>query len=388
MIFKRRMLFIILCYCFSCSTKATTLPTLLKKVHVRVEHSKVHFIFDANHPIHYHSFQLSRPDRLVIDIAHGQVTKSLYIFLTKLAQGPIRRVRIAHRSNDNLRMVFDLKYPSNSALLALEPSHHKPYRLELSFLIKSSFALRKKIQKSLRDIVIVIDPGHGGKDPGAIGPGGTYEKNIVLSIAKKLQMMINRQPGFHAILTRYRDVYISLRDRLTIARRYRADMFIAIHADAYNDPSARGVSVYALSDRGATSEAARWLAKRENQSEFMGGVNLSGRGPVLKSVLINLSQTAVIRASLVAGTHIIYFLNQVAYLHYHHMEQAAFVVLKSPDIASLLVETGFLSNYYEERRLQNAAYQYQLAVAMMKGICYYFKHYPPRNSQLAYWRHS
>lgn len=237
--------------------------------------------------------------------------------------------------------------------------------------------------KSIRRIVIVIDPGHGGKDPGATGTHGVHEKNVVLSISQKLQALINKQPGFYAVLTRQGDYFIPLRQRMMIARQDNADMFIAIHADAYLNHVAHGASVYALSSRGATSEAARWLAQRENQSELMGGVDLADKEDVLRSVLINLSQTATIHASLLIGQNLLSDLNRFTTLHYSRVEQAAFVVLKSPDIPSLLVETGFLSNSTEERNLQDPGYQQKIAEALMLGITRYFTENPPPNTWLA-----
>jgi N-acetylmuramoyl-L-alanine amidase len=234
-----------------------------------------------------------------------------------------------------------------------------------------------------KEIIVVIDPGHGGKDPGAIGDHDLKEKDVVLAIAKKLQGVINKQPGFKAVMTRDGDYYLTLRERLNIARQNKADMFIAIHADAVDDPFAHGVSVYALSLRGATSEAARWAAARENQSALMGGVELADKGDVLRSVLINLSQSATIQASLTIGQNLLANIKPFANLHYQHMEQAAFVVLKSPDIPSLLVETGFLSNAVEEKKLNYAHYQLNLAQAMMRGIKKYFISRPPRGTSLA-----
>ena len=240
-----------------------------------------------------------------------------------------------------------------------------------------------KSDGSMRKIVVVIDPGHGGKDPGATGMHGTHEKNIVLNISKKLQTLINQQPGFYAVLTRSSDSFIPLRTRLDIARRDKADMFVAIHADAYLNHVAHGASVYALSSRGATSEAARWLAKEENQSELMGGVDLSDKENVLRSVLINLSQTATIHASLLIGQNLLTVLHQFTPLHHRKVEQAAFVVLKSPDIPSLLVETGFISNAAEEQNLNNSIYQEKIAEALMVGIVRYFKQYSPPDTWLA-----
>lgn len=233
---------------------------------------------------------------------------------------------------------------------------------------------------------MVIDPGHGGKDPGAIGRGGSHEKNIVLSISNYLKNWINQEPGFHAVLTRKGDYYLPLRTRLAIARKYKADMFIAIHADAWRNRDSHGVSIYALSQRGATSEAARWLAKRENASELMGGVALQDKSHMLKSVLISLSQSATIRSSLEIGAAMMRAIRHIATLHHPRVEQAAFVVLKSPDIPSLLVETGFISNPREERRLRNQAHQKKIAQAIMFGIQRYFISRPPRYTWLSYWR--
>ena len=363
---------------------AVTSVTSLERTRVAQTASKTRFIFDANHLIRYRAFQLNNPARLVIDITHGKIGGSLNFPLS--AQNPVKRIRVARQPNGNLRLVLDLKYLAHSKNFTLPPMNGRPYRLVVDFSVKQTPVHVARAKKPLRNVIVVIDPGHGGKDPGATGPHGTHEKNVVLAIAQKLQSIINRQPGFRAVLTRNRDVYVSLRKRLAIARRYKGDMFVAIHADAYRNRSAHGASVYALSRRGATTEAARWLAKRENESELMGGVNLSDKGNLLKSVLINLSQTATIRASLMIGGQMIRFLDQIAYLHHDRVEQAAFVVLKSPDIPSLLVETGFLSNRYEEQRLTRSTYQNRLALAIMKGIRNYFSHWPPRRTWLAYWR--
>jgi N-acetylmuramoyl-L-alanine amidase len=240
----------------------------------------------------------------------------------------------------------------------------------------AKLALAKDLKT--RRIVIVIDPGHGGKDPGAAGPHGTVEKNVVLQIAKELQRLLNEQSGFSAVLTRNTDHYISLRKRLAIARKNHADMFIAIHADAYHHEHATGASIYALSQRGATSEAARWLAEKENESELGGlGSELADKDAILRSVLIDLSQTHTIESSLQIGDTVLQELGKFARLHHPKVEQAAFVVLKSPDIPSILVETGFLSNPSEENKLVKVAYQHQTAYAIKEGIRRYFELNPP-----------
>ena len=241
----------------------------------------------------------------------------------------------------------------------------------------------EQAQRYSQKIIIVIDPGHGGKDPGATGPRGHHEKKVVLAIAKCLQQQINSYRGFRAVLTRGDDRYLTLRYRLALARKYHGDMFVAIHADAFINTSARGASVFALSQRGATSEAARWLAQRENQSELMGGVDLADKDRTLRSVLIDLSQTATIGASLKIGSGIIQNLKAVVPMHARRVEQAAFVVLKSPDIPSLLIETGFISNPTEEQQLILHTHQKKVAKAIAQGIVQYFRAHPPRGSWLA-----
>ncbi len=371
--------------------------TYIQDLRVKHYQNKWRLVFDATAPISYRQFQLQKPHRLVFDIQHASVG-SRFVRGTRdrLKNSPVKLIRTFTKSNGELRLVLDLKNAVNARSFTLKPSHGRSYRLVLDITNKAVrhtkkkslpiLSVFKKRKKPLRDVIIVIDPGHGGKDPGATGPRGTHEKTVVLAIAKRLQRTINQQPGFKAVLTRKGNYYISLRRRLALARKYHADMFVAIHADAYRNRKAHGASVYALSRRGATGEAARWLAKRENASELMGGVDLSNKGNLLKSVLINLSQTATIRASLLMGSDLIRSLDRIASLHHRKVEQAAFVVLKSPDIPSLLVETGFLSNPYEERRLRTPKYRERLAQALMQGIRRYYKRRPPRGTWLAYWR--
>jgi len=438
------ILSLILCWSFSAFSASTHITSLRVKEHA----SNWRLVFDAKGPLKFRQFTLKNPNRLVIDIQHARLWRSLN--QSALKHSPVKRIRHAEKSNGELRLVFDLCAATQVHSFALSGSRYKLHRLVVDLIpphpsplprgergqsdinsraqgereqrhinsraqgergqhhinsraqgerghsrttsqathprSKAILSVFKKPEKPPRNVIIVIDPGHGGKDPGASGPRGTHEKNIVLAISKQLQRIINQQPGFKAVLTRKSDYYISLRRRLRIARQYHADMFIAIHADAYRNREAHGASVYALSRRGATGEAARWLARRENQSELMGGVELSNKDNLLKSVLINLSQTATIHASLLIGEDLIKSLDQIASLHHRRVEQAAFVVLKSPDIPSLLVETGFLSNPYEERRLRSSAYRQRLALAIMQGIRRYFKRQPPRGTWLAYWR--
>ena len=228
--------------------------------------------------------------------------------------------------------------------------------------------------KKTRTIVVIIDPGHGGHDPGAVGVNNIKEKEVVLAIAKYLQKKLNQQEGIKAILTRDGDYFIPLRERLKIARRNRGNLFISVHADNYMNSDAKGASVYALSLRGATSEAARFLARKENESEL--GHVIANKNPVLQSVLVNLTQTASISTSLEIGYEIIQELNGFAKMHQKAVEQAAFVVLKEPGIPSLLVETGFLSNAEEASKLSTSEYQQEIATALVSGIKHYFVKHP------------
>lgn len=363
------------------------------------------FVFETTAPVSHTYRYLSHPDRAVFDFPNVHLRKmfSAGAYVTT----PVTKIRVRHRGK-SLRIVLDLDHKVQVKSFSLPATHKYTHRFVVDLLGKrmnvmgfnSIFSRHKRSQptqyvrtlitpKSMltrkeHEVVVVIDPGHGGKDPGATGAHGTHEKNVVLEIGKDLQRDLNRIPGFKAVLTRSGDYFIPLRGRLAIARRDKADMFIAIHADAYRDHSAQGVSVFALSQRGATSEAARWLATRENKSELMGGVDLGDKSNLLRSVLINLSQTATVRASLQIGEDLVTNIGKYAHLHHgDRVEQAAFVVLKSPDIPSLLVETGFISNRAEERRLTSPNYQRRLARSMSRGISEYFEDRPPRGTMLA-----
>lgn len=357
-------------------------------------------------PIKYRSLILRSPNRVVLDLYDAK--NRLKIKATDTAGAPVKAIRIGHPAKGILRYVFDMSYPvkikthllkSRSGRATLNVIFYRQSEKSTAFnwpwknKTEASNGIQNfnlppvtRLMPVTRNpkVIVVVDPGHGGKDPGATGPRGTHEKTVVLAISKKLAHDINNQPGFEAHLTRRGDYYLTLRQRLAIARKYKADMFIAIHADAFRNSDANGASVFALSERGATSEAARWIAEKENKSELMGGVNLSDKSNMLKSVLISLSQNAAIRSSIQIGSDIINTLEHFTTLHHDKVEQAAFVVLKSPDIPSLLVETGFISNPYEERRLRSSAYQAKIALALKQGIVRYFKQHPPRGSWLAY----
>jgi len=234
----------------------------------------------------------------------------------------------------------------------------------------------KAVDKSIRQITIAIDPGHGGEDPGAIGATGSREKDITLIVAKKLKAKIDEEPGMRAVLTRDGDYFIPLHGRVLKARKLQADLFVSIHADAFTNPAARGSSVFALSEKGATSASARYLAKKENESDLIGGVSLNVKDPVLARTLLDLSQTATINDSLKLGKAVLGYIGEINKLHKNHVEQAGFAVLKSPDIPSILVETAFISNPDEERRLNDDAYQDKLVLSILAGIKKYFASNP------------
>jgi N-acetylmuramoyl-L-alanine amidase len=300
--------------------------------------------------------------------------------LLQFAAIPVPHSKLTEQSVQS-RKTSKSKIPAPHPLKAQQTDN-----VQLPALTAESFA--QPIKRASKNIIVVIDAGHGGKDPGATGPRGTHEKRVVLQIAHLLKQSIDRYPGFKAVLTRSDDRYLTLRRRLALARIYHGDMFVAIHADAFINSRAHGASVFALSQRGATSEAARWLAERENQSELMGGVDLADKDRLLRSVLIDLSQTATIGASLKIGSGMITNLRQIVPMHANRVEQAAFVVLKSPDIPSLLVETGFISNPTEEQQLILRSHQQKLANAMARGIVRYFHTHPPRGTWIVQHRAS
>jgi N-acetylmuramoyl-L-alanine amidase len=366
-------------------------PQTIKLIGLRILQTGSHtrLIFSLNKPFQYHCFTLIKPDRLIIDFSSTRLALPLQNL--KFGHQIIKNIRTGiQQPNHNLRVVFELKQTLTPKPYILKPYGRFGYRLVIDLLAKSQplrkskkVAIKQTSKKALRNVIIVIDPGHGGKDTGAPGQLGTYEKNVVLAIAKNLYALLKKQPGVDPRLTRSGDYFVPLRRRLRLARQGWTDMFIAIHADAYKNHASHGASVFALSQHGATSEAARWLAQKENYSELMGGVNLDDKSYLLRSVLIDLSQTATIRESLALGNNIMHSLSKVAKLHVNRVEQAPFVVLKSPDIPSLLIETGFISNRHEELLLRNPTYQKKIAQAIAHGILNYLHQHPPSNTTLA-----
>lgn len=370
--------------------------SLVAQAGTRVEGARVwpapdhtRLVLDTGGKVAHNIFSLDNPSRLVIDLKNADL-KADFAKLD-LSGSPIRRIRSAPRNGTDLRVVLDLASKIKPRSFELEPNGQYGHRLVVDLIDEDGSRLEKASEPTVtqssagkRDVVVVIDAGHGGEDPGAIGPRGTREKDVVLKMAQTLAKLINERPGYTAKLTRTGDYYIGLRNRTLLARKYNADLFVSVHADAFRTPQPKGASVFALSQRGATSETARWLAQSENRSDLTGGVSLDGRDDMLAGVLLDLSMTASINASLGVGSSVLGKLGGVAKLHKSGVEQAAFVVLKSPDIPSILVEAGFISNPQEEKNLSTEWYRSRLASAIMKGIDEYFQKTPPPGTLLAH----
>lgn len=378
----------------------------LESVEIKQHAGNMSLNFKLDQNIRHRAFTLTNPDRVVVDFENTQLGFSIKNFHGNTSS--IRLMRTGYPSPHVLRLVFEVhdlvqmrsvanaqsRYfavdisraaHSQAAVRKNSPSNPISRVPSIASVAKPSASERVAVKNSsLRDVIVVVDPGHGGKDPGALGPSGIQEKIITLSIARHLKAIVDKQPGMRAVLTRDGDYYVGLRERLRIARKYSGDVFIAIHADAFHNPSSSGASVFALSQRGATSEAARWLAAKENNSE-LGGVNLKALDDdsgLVRTVLIDLSQTATISASLKIGDQVLNNLHKITKLHERHVDQARFMVLKSPDIPSILVETGFISNPREAVNLMNTQYQVKVSQAIFQGMKNYFWEYPPHQTRL------
>ncbi len=349
---------------------------------------------------------LKNPDRLVIDIEGLDLSSELADLPRRVQHDDphIAAIRLGRQPANTLRVVFDLKAEMRPDLFALSPVGSYGHRLILDLnplvpldplmaLLESERAKgnaadaagtrgspaddRSALRSGSRPITVAIDPGHGGEDPGAIGRRGTYEKDVVLAISRKLKTMVDAQPNMRAMLTRDGDYFVPLAQRVQKARRVQADLFISIHADAFREARARGSSVFALSESGATSAAAKWLAKKENNADLIGGVDLDRRDPVLARTLLDLSQTAQISDSLKVGRHVLEGIGTHNTLHKANVEQAGFAVLKAPDIPSILVETAFISNPDEELKLRSGRHQTRFAESIHDGVTRYFSQNPP-----------
>jgi N-acetylmuramoyl-L-alanine amidase len=327
---------------------------------------------------------LKNPDRIVLDVAGAHLARGARA--APAAAGAVKQVRMAKRPSGQLRIVLDLSRPIRAKGFLTDPNDQYGYRLVIDLGTTGAPESPVKVdhvRPDARDLVIAIDAGHGGEDPGAIGKNGTREKDVVLAIARALSKQVNGEPGMRAVLTRDGDYFVPLRDRMRRARARQADLFVSIHADSIRDRSVDGSSVYILSQRGATDEASRWLAERENASDLIGGVSLDDKGDVLASVLLDLSQSASLTASEAAAERVLHQLNRVGEVRKPQVQQARFMVLKSPDIPSMLVETAYISNPQEELRLRGSAHQAKLAAAIHQGLRAYFYADPPPGTRIA-----
>ncbi|WP_180962700.1 MULTISPECIES: N-acetylmuramoyl-L-alanine amidase [Pseudomonas] len=374
-------------------------------------------VFDLSGPVQHSVFTLTAPDRLVIDINGATLGGTLNVATSNT---PINSVRSAQRTPTDLRVVVDLKKAVTPKSFTLAPNAQYGNRLVVDLYDQEADAVAAStptpppaqtpatapavpvtpaqpaiklppVPSGKRDIVVAIDAGHGGEDPGASGSRGQHEKDIVLQIARELQRQINTERGYRAELTRTGDYFIPLRKRTEIARKKGADLFISIHADAAPSKAAFGASVFALSDRGATSETARWLADTENRSDLIGGagnVSLDDKDRMLAGVLLDLSMTATLSSSLDVGQKVLGNMGRITPLHKRRVEQAGFMVLKSPDIPSILVETGFISNANEAAKLATKSHQQALARSIHTGVRQYFQQSPPPGTYIAWLRDS
>lgn len=344
-------------------------------------------VFDLSAPADHTLFSLVAPDRLVIDLKNARYRGKLPDF--DYSNSYIKNVRYASRKGNALRFVLDLRSQVRPKSFVLKPHGEYGHRLVIDLFDTQRSRSVKSLPRQAkspgrpRDVIIAIDAGHGGEDPGAIGRRGTREKDVVLAIARKLQKLVRKEPGMRPVMIRDGDYYVGLRDRVEKAREHQADLFISIHADAFKNHKAHGSSVFVLSDRGASSEAARFLAESENSADMLGGVSLDDKDDLLKLVLVDMVKNSTIEDSHDVAAKVLRDLRHVNSLHRNRVEQAAFRVLKSPDVPSILVETAFISNPAEERKLRSSRHQQALAKAMLGGIRSYFHTNPPPGTRLA-----
>lgn len=354
---------------------------------------KLRLVFDLSGPVRYKTFTLMAPQRLIIDVSGASVGAD---FSQLALNGTvIRSIRSGPSGHGDTRIVLDLSNPVllNSFLLA--PQEGQGHRLVLDLVSAKSVPKIPMVPRETppmkvhprRDIIVVVDPGHGGKDPGAVGAKGEREKDVVLSIAQLLARRLKKEKGFDVKLVRNDDFFVPLRKRVEIARQHKADMFISVHADAAPRLTASGASVYCLSEGGATSATARFMAQRENGADLLGAtrlLNLKDKDPMLAGVILDMSMNATIAASLQLGSTVLGSLAGITTLHQKRVEQAGFAVLKSPDVPSILVETGFISNPRDSQRLVTARHQQAVANGLFEGLQRYFAKNPPIDSYLAW----
>lgn len=386
---KQKLLLLV---CLSLSSLVSASVTAVRGVRVWPSPGAIRVVFDLNNAVKYKVYTLASPHRVVIDLE--AVDFQVKPTTIAIKNTDIKQIRLGKPNNKLTRVVLETatKVQPNSFLLP--PNEKYNYRLVIDLDVQEKQAilalfaleqiedhastLAQNTNATSANFIIALDAGHGGEDPGAIGPYGTKEKEVTLQIARELKALINAQPGFRSFLIRDGDYYVDLRTRMNRARAQNADLFVSIHADAFTNPRAHGSSVFILSKRGASSEAAKWLAEKENRADLVGGVNLDNRGNVLASVLLDLSQAANEDASLEAATKVLQSLGKITTLHKYRVERAGFAVLKAPDVPSILVETGFITNPSSEKLLQSKLHRQRLAQNIMLGITQYFAGKPRR----------
>ena len=361
-------------------------PIQVENIRIWAAPDNTRIVFDVSGPVQHRIEQLQDPQRIVVDIQDAGLNTTLP--QPAATDKYIYQLRSATQNQSDLRMVLDMKQDVEINSFLLPPNQGYGHRLVIDV---SAINGREELQSvsvsktpaGTRDVVDAIDAGHGGDDPGARGPGGAREKDLVLQIAKQLAEMVNQERGMHALLVREGDYFMPLRKRMEKARQNKADLFISIHADAFRNSNVSGASVYILSERGASSEAARLLAERENASDLIGGVSLDMEDDTLASVLLDLSQTASLEMSIDVADRVLASLKDLGNIHKRQVQSAGFAVLKSPDIPSILVETAYISNPVEEKKLRDAGYQQRMAGAVLQGLRGYFHEHAPEGTLLA-----
>ncbi|MCU7246349.1 N-acetylmuramoyl-L-alanine amidase [Pseudomonas koreensis] len=371
----------------------TVSATQIRNARLWRSENKLRLVFDLSGPVRYKTFSLGSPERLIVDLSGA--TLSGDFSQLALENSVIRSIRSGHFGQGDTRIVLDLSEPVQLNSFLLAPQDGQGHRLVLDLISAAPAKIAPMVPRETptqkthakRDIIVVVDPGHGGKDPGAVGAKGEREKDVVLSIAQLLARRLKREKGFDVKLVRNDDFFVPLRKRVDIARQHKADMFISVHADAAPRLTASGASVYCLSEGGATSATARFMAQRENGADLLGAtslLNLKDKDPMLAGVILDMSMNATIAASLELGGTVLGSLAGITTLHQKRVEQAGFAVLKSPDVPSILVETGFISNARDSQRLVTARHQQAVADGLFAGLQRYFEKNPPADSYIAW----
>ncbi|HED33607.1 MAG TPA: AMIN domain-containing protein [Gammaproteobacteria bacterium] len=366
------------------ATSATDGHTKVENIRISREPNKTRLVFDLSGTVKHSLFALHNPERLVIDLKKTGLMNAGV--LEELHSEQLKGIRTGVRNTHDLRIVLDLKSRANPSSFLLEPKGANGYRLVIDVTEQSAKPRKPlvKKKKNLRDVIVAIDAGHGGNDPGATGRLGTHEKNITLQIARRLKKIVDGTRGMKAELIRSSDRFMRLRERIKRAHELDADLMISIHADSFPDKRARGASVYALSVSGATSESARLLAEKENKVDMLfGDVDLNHPDQMVRQVLLDLSLTGTIESSLDIGDEVLKELGRVGRVHKKKVQQAGFAVLKAPNIPAILLETAFISNPKEERKLRSSAHQNKLAKAILRGANDYFARKAPPGTWLS-----